>query len=356
MSKLLISLATLGSGGAERVLSVLSSPLADNFDEVKCVLWEGGDVFYTFDPRIRIVSLPEQTGRKGRINQIGAFRRLVKKERPDLILSFLTPFNMLVILSTIGYRTKIVVSERTDPKRIFAGGKPVLWLRNLLYRRAVGILTQTEYAKSCYGGKLSEKVKVIFNPVTMTEEQVGKALKTKKEKLFITVGRLESVKDQTTMIEAFGKFNRKHPGYKLLLYGEGPMRQSLESLVRKLGLEDIVLMPGRNNCVWEAMGGAICFLLSSKYEGMSNSMIEAMCLGLPVVSTKVAGATDLIKDGQNGFLVDIGDSERMAECMMKIADNADMGERMGQEAMKVYELLRSDKITAQWVEYLKDAT
>lgn len=354
MSKLLISLATLGSGGTERVLSILSSPLADSFDEVKCVLWQGGDIFYTFDSRFRIVSLPELTGRKGRINQIGAFRSLVKKERPDLILSFLTPFNMLVILSTVGLCTKVVVSERTDPKRVFIGGKPVLWLRNLLYSRAAGILTQTEYAKSCFNGKLSGKVKVIYNPVMMTKGLVGKALKTKKEKLFVTVGRLESVKDQATMIMAFEKFNQKHPGYKLILYGEGPMRQSLDSLVRELGIEKFVLMPGRKNNVWEAMGEAVCFLLSSKYEGMSNSMIEAMCLGLPVVSTKVAGATDLIRDGQNGYLVDIGDSDRMAECMMKIVENADMGARMGQDAMKVYELLRSDKITAQWVEYLKD--
>lgn len=353
MSKLLVSIATLGSGGAERVLSILSKPLADSFDEVQYVMWDGGEVFYNIDERIKIVSLPQLSGRVGRTKQMRAFHRYVKQEKPSLILSFLTPYNMLVLLSTIGMKQRIVVAERTDPNRLLSGGKPALWLRDHLYKRTVGILTQTQYAKSCYDLKFANKTKVIYNPITMTKDQVGAATRTEKEKFFVSVGRLETVKDQTMMIEAFDYFHQNHPDYRLVIYGEGPMRQQLESLIVQRGLNGVVTLPGNNNKVWDAMLPAEYFLLSSQYEGMSNAMIEAMCLGLPVISTKVAGATDLIKDGVNGYLVDVKNSDAMTNRMSQVADNASLQKLMGVEAMKVYEKLKADVICKQWVDYLK---
>jgi glycosyltransferase involved in cell wall biosynthesis len=284
--------------------------------------------------------------------RIISFRRYIKQERPDLVLSFLTPYNMMVLISTIGLPTKVVVSERTDPKRLLSGGRPMLWLRDLLYRRACGILTQTEYAKSCYGGKLASKTKVIYNPIMMSEEQVGEAIRSEKNKTLITVGRLEPVKDQETMIEAFDIFHKTHLDYRLKIYGEGPIRDELENKVKSLSLQDCVELPGTTSQVWDKMVSADCFLLTSLAEGMSNAMIEALCLGLPVVSTKVAGATDFIKNGVNGYLVDMKDIDTLAKRMCQIVDNAELKYNMGKEAVKAYEELRADKITKQWVDYL----
>lgn len=355
MSKLIVSIATLGTGGAERVLSVLSSPLADQFDLVQYVLWEGGEPFYPIDARVKIVSLPELSGKKGRNRQMTTFRRLIKREKPDLVLSFLTPYNMLVLLSTIGMKQKVVVAERTDPRRLLAGGKVGLWLRDCLYRRADGILTQTEYAKLCYDEKFLGKTTVIYNPVMMNDEQVGMALRTKKDHVFVAAGRLEPVKDQTVMIEAFAAFHKKYPDYRLVIYGEGPMHGALQEKIDSLELQEIVLLAGRTNDLWNKISSAEAFLLTSEYEGMSNALIEAMCLGLPVISTKVAGATDLIKDGENGFLIDVKDSDALAKCMWRLADGQELRERMGRSASKVYDLVRQDKICKQWIEYLKSS-
>ena len=352
MKKIIVSIATLGSGGAERVLSVLSKHLVERFDEVHYVLWEGGTPFYEMDNRVKIVSLPSLTGCKGTNKQIKTFRRYIRKEKPSLILSFLTHYNMLVLVSTMGLRQHVVVAERTDPQRMLSGGKVQFWLRDLLYRHAVGILTQTEYAKSCYDKKFAGKTKVFYNPITMMEEQVGAATRTVKEKLFVTVGRLEGVKDQTTMIHAFSQLHQTHPDYRLVIYGEGPMRQQLETLISSLGLANKVILAGNNSKVWDAIAPAECFLLSSEYEGMSNAMAEALCLGLPVISTKVGGATEFIKDGVNGYLVDVHDADTMAKRMCEVADNETLRGSMGKEAAKVYELLRADKISQEWVEYL----
>lgn len=352
MKKLLVTIASLGAGGAERVLSVLSKPFADGFDEVQIVMWEGGVPFYKFDKRVKIVELPRLSGRKGTNNQIKTFRQYIKKEKPSLILSFLTHYNMLVLFSTMGLRQKVVVSERTDPNRVLVGGKPMLIFRDCMYSRATGILTQTKYAQSYYKKKYPSKTKVFYNPMTMTDEQVGMAMRMQKEKIFVSVGRLEDVKDQDMMIRAFNLFHKDHPDYKLVIYGEGPMRSQLESLVSSLGLKGAVELPGRNNNVWDAISLAECFLLSSKFEGMSNAMVEALCLGLPVISTKVAGATEIIKDGENGYLLDVGDADAMAKYMCQVADDEELRQKLSAGAVNVYELFRADKICEEWVEYL----
>ena len=352
MSKLIVSIATMGSGGAERVLSVLSTPLTDYFEEIQYVLWDGGDPFYLVDPKVKIVSLPELSGKKGRRKQMGTFRRLIKHERPDLVLSFLTPYNMLVLLSTLGIKQKIVVAERTDPTRLLSGGRAGLWARDLIYRRACGILTQTEYAKSIYDSKFAGKTKVIFNPVTMTNEQVGMALRAEKEKVFVTAGRLETVKDQATMVEAFAKFYKTHSDHRLMIYGDGPMKETLQKKVEDLGVQKAVMLAGRTNELWDKIKVAEAFLLTSEYEGMSNALIEAMCMGLPVISTKVSGAIDLIEDGVNGYLIDVKDIEALTGRMVRLADDALLRERMGKEATKVYELLRQDKICKEWIDYI----
>ena len=309
--------------------------------------------FYKIDERIKIVSLPDLSGRTGRIKQMNTFRRYIKQEKPDLIVSFLTPYNILTLCSTIGLKVNVIVAERTDPKRILSGGKPMLRFRDFIYRRACGIIVQTKYAQSCYAGKFSQKTKVIYNPVMMNEYQVGKALLVEKKKILVTVGRLEPVKNQQMMINAFAFFHQSHEDYKLVIFGEGPMRNQLETLILEKNLKDSVYLAGRNDNVWEEMTSADCFLLSSNYEGMSNAMIEALCLGLPVISTKVSGSTDLIKDGINGFLVEINDANTMSNRMVQVVDNKELQRRMGEEAIKTYDLLRSDIICQEWVDYLK---
>lgn len=353
MKKLIVSLASLGTGGAERVLSVLSSHLADSFDEVQYVMWEGGEAFYRIDQRIKIVSLPSISGHKGRLRQIWSFRKYIKKENPDLILSFLTPYNMLVLLSTMGLNKRIIVAERTDPKRLLSGGRLMLRVRDVLYHRAYGILTQTQYAKDCYDTKFLGKTTVLPNPVTMGDDYVGKAISSVKKKVFVTAGRLEAVKDQEMLIEAFSMFHNSHRDYRLNIYGEGPLYDYLRDLIQRTGQEEVITLAGRTNQLWEKMVSAECFILTSKAEGMSNALVEAMCLGLPVISTRVAGATDLVKDGLNGYLIDIQDRNALVERMCSIAEKSELRTRMGQEAIKVYDLLREDIISKQWIDYLK---
>lgn len=351
MLRLIVSCGALTSGGAERVLSILSRQFADNFDEVVYVMWVDAPVFYHIDERVKIISIEKEAGSRFILTKMRWFRSFIKDYAPAAVLSFLTPFNMLVELSTIGLNTKVIVAERNDPSKI-PGGRIMSMTRNLLYRRAAGILVQTEFAGSCFPVSLADKIHVIHNPIIMEESSVGKAKRSVKENTIVSVGRLTPQKDQKTMIDAFSSFRLYHPDYRLVIYGTGPYRNELEQYIKAKGLESNVFLPGEVKNVWDHISSARMFVLTSIMEGMSNALIEAMCLGLPVISTKVAGSTDLIKDDVNGYLVNIGDVDAITSRMSLLASNPDKADEISTEAVKVYDMLKSEVILPQWIKYL----
>ena len=351
MTKLLVTIGTLSAGGAERVLSILSTAFADNYDQVQYVLWHDKSIHYQIDERVKIVSLSQISGTRSQYKNIKTFRQYVIQENPTLVLSFLTPFNMLVLVALINTKTKVIVCERNDPHNI-KGGKLMEYIRNLLYIRADSCLIQTNYGKTSYPSYIQKKMSVIYNPVVMPEEMIGKALRTPKENIFISIGRLHPQKNQKMMIHAMKHFHELYPSYKLVIYGEGDYRGELESFIAKEGLQEIIILPGESKDVWNCMLSAKAFLLSSNYEGMSNALIEAMCLGLPVVSTRVSGSTDLIQNNQNGFLIDVGDENALLEKMLFIANNKEQQEKIGDKASQLYNTLHFDKISRQWIDYM----
>lgn len=352
MEKLLVSCGTLSSGGAERVLSVLSCSFADAFQEVTYITWIDMPDFYQLDPRVKRICIEKECGSKSIFKKALWFRRYVKMEKISLVLSFLEPFNIMICAILFGIKVPIIVSDRNDPR--------VVWnsfckknIRKTAYSKASGIVCQTEHNKCYYKGSLLRKAKVIMNPVFMPDDYVGKALRANKENRIVAVVRLDIQKNLQMLIKAFDLFHSQHPEYSLTIYGEGPNRAELEKLVESLGLGDSVCMPGRSNHVWDDILVAKCFALSSNNEGLPNALIEAMCLGLPCVSTKVSGAVDLIKSGDNGFLVDKNDFIGMASCFESIIADDNTSNTMGEKATLVYGNLRTNVISRQWVAYLK---
>ena len=150
--KIIILTPALSSGGAERVLSVLSTGLADAFSEVHYLMWYDIPVFYVIDDRVKIVSLESKYGSKKFITKMLNFRKYVNKEAPDLILAFGAPFSMISLISLAGTGSNVIAAERIDPSR-FIWGKCLKILRDYLYKFAKGILTQTESGRFYFKGK-----------------------------------------------------------------------------------------------------------------------------------------------------------------------------------------------------------
>ena len=314
------------------------------------------NIFYKIDPRVRIIGIYKQSQSTNFFKHLLWFRRHIKKEKPNVILSFMVMINLSVIISLLGTKNNIVVAERNDP-RFFAHGKMLRHVINLLYHLNMvkKILVQTDNNKNYFTSKkLFNKTSVIYNPIILDNELIGKALHTPKDNYIVSVGRLSIQKQHQTLIEAFKIFRQTHPDYKLIIYGEGDQRTELENIISKCELTSVVALPGTTPNVLENIMSAKIFVMTSLFEGMSNSLIEAMCIGLPVISTKVSGAVDLISHSHNGFLVDVGDSKTIANYISAIADDSNLACRLGKEAQSIYDRLSVNKISKQWIEILKN--
>lgn len=353
MPDLVVSIGSFAQGGAERVLSILSDSLVLHYDEVIYLTWLDVPDFYEFNPKIKRVCVERECGNRNIFKMAMWFRTYIKDIRPNVVLSFLAPFNVLVSYALIGMKDKpkLLLAERNDPRKVF-NGFVQRNLRKVAYSFADGILEQTENNKSYFKGTLYSKTSVIYNPIIMDYSYLGKALRTQKKKRIVSVARLKKQKNPEMQLMAFKEFLNSHPDYTMTMYGDGDYRKQVEAMVLDLGLEGKVQMPGAVKNVWDLILDAECFVMSSWFEGMPNALLEAMCLGLPCVSTKVSGAMDLIESEKNGILVDLNDHKAMARAMCKVCEDSSFASNIGGNAVALYDKLKIDVISDQWLEYI----
>lgn len=346
--KIAIVCGALGSGGAERVLSVLSSPLADEFD-ITLFTWRKKPIFYEYDRRIRIIDLPSISGHDNHLSKGWALRRWVKQNKPNLVISFLRQFNLLVLTSLLSLNIPKIVAERNDP-RFTPGGWPVSKYTSIIYRTASGILCQTESIRKFFKGRLESRCHIIYNPVKLPKSMIGKALETPKRDRIVIVGRLHPQKNHKLAIDAFSIFQKNHPSYTLSIYGEGPLKNEIQSYIDSLNLSNSIILEGAVCDVMKKILDAKVFLMTSDFEGMPNALIEAMCLGLPCVSTPVSGAVDLIINGKNGAIVK-GNADTIAEVLSHLVEEKSNSVNFAVNATKLYDSLKTEKISKEWIDY-----
>ena len=351
MKKKLFFIGTLCNGGAERVVSILSSQMAKQGMDVEILTYYDRPVSYEIDERVKISSVETLSGKNGKIGNLFWLRRYFK-ENAEVVISFLAPFNILAIAANLGSGVPIIVADRNDPERV--PSNPVLRkVRDVLYRFASGIVVQTKKNQSYFSKTVQKKSCVIYNPVDL-KENAGAAIETKKEKTIVTAGRLMPQKNQTMLIRAFAGVLTKYPDYRLVIYGEGPERENLEQLAGELSVSGQVIFPGNVSDLHEQMKTAKMFVLCSDYEGMPNALIEAMCLGLPCISTEVSGSTDLIEDHRNGLLIRKDDQQALEEAMLEVIGQPGMAERLSKEAVLLNEKLEVNKIMDQWITWIHE--
>lgn len=342
-------LASLGSGGAERVVSLLANKLVERGHQVDIICLKFNDVYYQTDPRVKITLAMKQT--KNRLTEVFWLRKYIKKQKPDVVIPFTEGVYCFTIFSLLGTEIPIIASERLDPA---AMSKTRKVLKRLLLPYADWLVVQTQSIKEYFPKSIQKKSSIIYNPVNdevFHQIENGELKIENGERLnrIISVGRLYPQKNQEMMIRAFAKVADEFPDWQLVIYGEGPLRESLELIVESLEMQGRVLLPGRTEHVIEELRKSKIFCMSSDFEGMSNSMIEAICLGLPIVSTKVSGTNELVQDGVNGFLVELGDMDGMADAFFQLMK----GNKIAQMA---YEINKSkatwfqlDSIVDEWL-------
>ncbi len=170
----------------------------------------------------------------------------------------------------------------------------------------------------------------------------------------VSVGRVDANKNHALILRAFARIAPEFPDASLVIYGDGEKRRELIRKAQELGLSDRAQFPGAVSDVAEKIRTASAFVLSSGHEGMPNALIEAMCLGIPSISTDCpcGGPRELIEDGVNGYLIPVGDEEALADRLRRIFSDEEGAERMGKQAALLLEEYRPERVNAEWMDYL----
>lgn len=362
MQKIAFHLNSLQQGGAERVVSNLANRFAkEGYEVVIATEWYGTDEF-ALDQKVRRVhvGLTKEDENRSRISKmlrrIWYLRRFMKKEKPDVVVAFTRGVLYRALAAGIGTGIPVVISVRTDPVGHYDKKADKLRIP-LLFPHAAGCVFQTEGAKAFFAPYLQENSKIILNP--LNPKYVGVPEPAVRTKDIVQSGRLVDFKNQPMLIRAFLKVHEKHPDYTLKIYGpdsKDGTKEILESIIHENYAEDFVKLMGGSNTLEKDLADAALYAFSSDWEGLPNALMEAMALGLPVVSTDCpcGGPKTLIEDGVNGLLVPIMDEKAMTDGILRLIEDRELAERLGREARKISERANEDAVFEQWQTYLQE--
>lgn len=358
MKKLLFIIGVLSGGGAERVLILIANEFAERgYDVSILTITPDMERAYYVSKKINIITLPRNEKRhiQYSLQTIKDIRKIVKKGNYDEIISFLMGLNVYVLLSTLFMKIPVIVSERCDPGSLSDRAEKLIYLfSKFIYLKAKKIVFQTEDVKKYYAGIIRKKSCVIPNPVN--PDLPEKYPDEMREKIIVSAGRLSKQKNYPLLLKSFAKFNSQCPEYRLQIYGKGELLDELKALCKTLKIDENVQFPGYVNNVDDYIQKAAMFVMSSDYEGISNTMIEALAMGVPTICTDcpVGGARLMIKHGVNGLLVPVGDVDALADAMLKIACNPGYAAELGQEALKVKQEYSIKSIADKWEFVIQD--
>lgn len=316
--KIVFYINTLGGGGAERVVVTLAKALSDS-NKVIVVNSYPVDEEYNLNDKIKHIYLEKNNTVSNfisrNIGRVSRLRKVLKKEKPDVLISFMAEPNYRAIVASIGLKNKVIISVRNDPNMEYPTAIN-RFLAKTLFRLANGIVFQTEDAKKWFPKSIQKKSTIIYNQV---DEVFYNTKYNGIRHDIVTTGRLTAQKNHKMLIQAFAKISDRVTD-NLIIYGEGELRNELSELISELNLENRVFLPGRIANVAETIKSAKLFVLSSDYEGMPNSLMEAMALGIPCISTDCpcGGPRELFGSYSKERLIPCGDIDGLSNTIYKM--------------------------------------
>ncbi len=409
MYKITFLQTDLKKGGAERRIAVLANGLAKMGVDVEIALFESGEVAYPLDDRVKIVLIDSlhypyknDLGRiVHRIKNVGfnalvvfslrVFAHIIRPiwKKPTLLYETiretheyeekigrnireyvaknpdrtLMSFTSTTVLKTAPALSNIrhgcfIISESADPS--WNTNKSFEEKRNYYYDQADVCVFQTRGAMAYFPQSIQDKGVVIPNPVT---DQLPEPWKEERKKAVVNFCRLDPVKNLELLIDAFALFHEKHSDYQLYIYGDEPdylthihYKDALHQRIMNLGLEECVNVLSFRKDIHDTIKNYSMYVSSSDHEGLSNAMLEAMAIGLPVICTDCpsGGASFAIENHQNGILVPVKDTEKMAEAMCYIEENPIAAAQMAERATEIKDRLSQQAICERWLELIKE--
>ena len=349
---------SLQAGGMERVMSELAWHFSKKSDlELHLVLYGmEREIFFELPEEIQIHRPAFRFHKQLRlfytVKTILFLRKTVKRIHPESVLSFGELWNSLVLLGLLGLKYPVYISDRSSPVRSY--NRFHRFLRRYLYPGAAGIITQTGTARDIYMKQFGhQNIGVIGNPIR--EVQVNET--SEKENIVLMVGRLIRTKHQDELIKLFLKI--LVPGWKLVLVGYDHLKQNnkerLQAIISENGAEEKVFLEGKQSEVDPYYARSRIFAFTSSSEGFPNAVGEAMSAGLPVVAFDcVAGPSEMIKDGQTGYLVQVFDFQQFKERLEALMTDEKLRKSFGEHGRKTIHEFSIDQIGEKFLHFILD--
>ena len=342
-----------GFGGAEKQNIMLANAMVNRGHDVTLISICVDNNCYQLDRCIEYQFLPD---RKTNILRLITRYKDIKKKlieiNPDVTVSFWFQSAYLTALMRKNITGKIVYSERSDPGDKEYNGM-LGWIRRLTLPRIDGFVFQSKGAQRYFSKSVQLRSVVIPNPVFVRTEDFQEVKERKKK--IVTVGRLHPQKNQKLLIEAFSLIADQIPEYTLEIYGDGELKGELQRQIMELQLGSRVFLKGTCKKIHELIYDASLFVLSSDYEGIPNTLLEAMALGIPCVSTdcRPGGARELITDGEDGIIVPVGDKTALANAINWSLNHKEDITKKAKKAIEHMKYFRADTIYSKWENFLR---
>lgn len=364
---ILLMVSSMNAGGAERVAASLADAwVSKGYEVTLLVTFSGrGECFYTLSKEVDILYLADKTRTHklpllAYISRFLALRRLVRRLRPNVLVSFLTNVNVAALLSTLGTKIPTVVCERTYPPQLPVGAS---WrqLRRWTYPVASRVIMQSSEGvrwleteiPSAHGIVMPNP---ILYPLPVNEPTISPvSVIAPERRILLAVGRMSEEKGFDSLIRGFSSLASQHPQWDLVILGDGPLRPVLADQVRHLGLAGRVFMPGRAGNVGEWYQRADLYVMSSRVEGFPNTLGEAMSHGCPAVSFDCdTGPRDLIRHDVDGLLAPPGDVAVLAQYLSRLMESDALRSRMATRALEVRDRYSIERVLALWDQVFVD--
>lgn len=341
--KIGVVIGGISEGGAER----FTANLVNYFNSQKI------DVFlYTGQKQENEYEIASGVNRrtimKGNfLNDIYAIKKDVSDNGISVLIGIGIYNNLCVCADKVlGYKGDVIISERNAPKQDLLSWKSKL-LRACLYRFCDKMVFQTYQASLCYSKAIQKKSVIIHNPI-----KEGLPYRTEKHnREIIFSGRLRKQKNPMLMLNAFIEIHDRHPEYKLRFFGIGPIENEMRDIIKEKRLDEYIIFEGWKSNWHELIKDSDIFVMTSDFEGMPNSLMEAMAMGFPVISSDcpAGGPAELIIPGKNGLLFKVGDKKGLIDKIEYLINNIDEKEKLGKEAANIRDTHSNEIILDRWL-------
>lgn len=357
--RVLVVISSLGGGGAERVVVDLCEFLANEGRHVILLTLDTEiSDHYQLSPTVERQNI-HIMGKSRNIFEslINTIKRLIKirttivKLQPHTVVSFVDLTNIRILAALFRSGIPTIISERIHPAYHDIGR---IWhmARRLTYPLAGALVVQTGDAREWASKHLYQrKTYIIPNAVRLRKFSNVASSKPLQSppRLILAVGRLNRQKGFDLLIEAFRRSGLAEKNWQLIILGEGDERGALEDQISSSDLGDAVGMPGYVENVAQWYAKAELFVLSSRYEGFPNALLEAMQFSLACIAFDCpSGPSDIIEHGKNGWLVPGQDEEALTKALVYIADSIDLRPQLGRAAIEVRQRFSPDTVYLKW--------